>query len=268
MVNNAVKIIAAGAIGLSSLITGVASCTKVPAGTVGIVDTFGSVNEKELQPGLHFINPFSNVIKMETRTLEAKESLHVPTKEGLIADLDISVLYKIDPTKGHDIYKKLGINYKDVVLTPTLRNVGRDIVANYHSDDLYGSNRGKISSDISAELTKVYASRGIFLENVLLRDVKLPNEVTTAINQKISAKQGAEQMVYTLQKETQESERKRVEARGIADAQKIISSGLTNEYLQWKYITTLQSLASSQNNTFVITPYDQKLTPMLNVKGK
>lgn len=262
------NIIVAGLIGTTALITGVTSCTRVPAGNVAVIDTFGSVNEKELESGLHFINPFSRAVKMETRTLEAKETLNVPTKEGLMAHLDISVLYKIDPTKANEIYSKLGVDYKDVVLIPTLRNVGRDVVANYNSDDLYGANRSKISSDITKELTKVYSGRGILLENVLLRDVKLPEEVTNAINKKISAKQEAEQMEYTLQKETQEAERKKIEAGGIADAQKIIAKGLTQEYLQWKYITSLQELAKSPNNTFIITPYDQKLTPLISVQGK
>ena len=116
------------------------------------------------------------------------------------------------------------------------------------------------------QLKSVYASRGIELEQVLLRDVKLPSQVTDAIEKKIQAKQQAEQMQYVLQKEGQEAERKRVEAGGIADAQRIINKDLTREYLQWKYITTLSDLAHSENTTFVITPFDQGLIPMLNMQ--
>ena len=118
------------------------------------------------------------------------------------------------------------------------------------------------------QLGKEYASRGIILENVLLRDVTLPPEVTAAIDRKISAKQTAESMEYVLAKETKESERKKIEAQGITDAQQIISQSLTAEYLQWKYVTTLGELASSNNTTFVITPFDQKLVPYLPLKDE
>lgn len=250
----------AGAVCLGGLIK---SCTIVPAGNVAVQHIFGSVRDAELNPGLNFINPLSSVVKMKTRTQEVKESMKVPTKEGLMAGLDVSILYKIDPTKADEIYKTLGEGYANVVIAPTLRNVTRDVVANYGSEDLYSVNRAKIASDITSQLAEQYQKRGIILENVLLRDVSLPNEVTAAIDRKIGAKQAAEQMQYVLEKETQESERKRVEALGIADAQNIISKSLTTEYLQWKYIEGINGLANSPNTTFVITPYDQKLIPML-----
>jgi len=251
----------AGVIGLGGLLR---SCTIVPAGNVTVLDTFGSVRAEELSPGLNWpVNPLSSRVRMETRTQEIKESLKVPTKEGLMAGLDVSILYKIDPIKADEIYKTLGVNYATVVVVPTLRNVARDVVANYGSEDLYTTNRTKVASDITSQLREAYQQRGILLENVLLRDVALPAEVTAAIERKIGAKQAAEQMEYVLQKETQESERKRVEAKGIADAQNIIAKSLTTEYLQWKYISGLEDLAGSENTTFVITPFDQKLIPML-----
>jgi len=264
MINKSGTLVALGVAGAIGLVGLLRSFTIVPAGHVTVLDTFGSVRAEELNPGLAFpVNPFSNRIKMETRTKEVKETLSVPTKEGLMAGLDVSILYKIEPTKADEIYKTLGITFSDVVIVPTLRNVARDVVANYGSEDLYSSNRSKISLDITSQLRDAYQQRGILLENVLLRDVTLPNEVTAAIERKIGAKQAAEQMEYVLQKEKQESERKRVEAQGIADANMIISKGLTLEYLQWKYISNLKELAESKNTTFVITPYDQKLIPML-----
>ena len=205
---------------------------------------------------------------METRTKEIEEPLNVPTSEGLIANLDVSLLYRIDPTKADQIYSTLGESYQDVIIIPTLRNVSRDVVANYVSDDLYGANRGKITIDILAKLRESYEPRGINAENVLLRDVSLPTQVTEAINTKIGEKQRAEQMEYTLQRESQEAERRRIEARGISDAQAIVAESLTPEYLQWRYITTLEGLAGSPNNTFIVAPFDQTLIPMLNVQGQ
>lgn len=263
------SLVALGLAGLLGGITLLRSCAIVPAGHVTVLHTFGKVKKEELNSGLNFpINPFSSRIKMETRTQEVKESLSVPTKEGLIAKLDVSILYKINPAKADEIYSTLGVKYSEVVVVPTMRNVVRDVIANYGSEDLYSANRAKMASDMMTQLEKAYDQRGIILENVLLRDVSLPEKVTHAIETKIEAKQAAEQMEYTLQKETQEAERKRVEAKGIADAQTIISKSLTQEYLQWRYITTLEELANSKNTTFVITPLDQKLTPLLPLDKK
>lgn len=265
MVKNVETLIPALAIaGVTGLVGLVRTCTIVPAGHVTVIDTFGSVRAEELNSGLHWpVNPLSRRVKMDIRTKEVKESIKAPTKEGLMAGLDISILYKIDPTKADEIYKTLCVDYANVVISPVLRNVARDVIANYGSEDLYSVNRGKIASDIAFQLREKYSQRGILLENVLLRDVSLPEEVTAAIDKKISAKQAAEEMQYVLQKEKQESERKRVEAQGIADAQKIIAESLSKEYLQWKYISSLEELTNSPNTTFVITPYDQKLIPML-----
>lgn len=262
------KYITAGVVGVLGLITGVRSCTSVPAGHVTILDTFGSVSEQVLTPGLHTANPFSSRVPLDVRTKEKKENLTVPTNEGLMAKLDVSILYSLQPEKAREVYNTIGKDYESVIIEPMLRNVTRDVISAHSSEDLYNPSRGVIATEITEKLKPMYDQRGIRLESVLLRDVILPNEVTAAIERKIKAKQEAEQMEYVLAKETQESERKRVEARGISDAQEIIAESLTPEYLQWRYITTLESLANSDNTTFVITPYDQKITPMLPLEQK
>lgn len=240
------------------------SFAVVPAGHVMVLDLFGSVRSAELEPGLRFpVNPLARKIEMDVRTKEVKEKVAVPTKEGLIAGLDISILYHVSPEKADEIYKTVGTQFSDVIIAPALRNVVRDVIAGFSSEDLYSQNRQKIASQIDAELRKRYLERGITLESVLLRDVILPQEVTSAIEQKIKAKQQAEQMQYVLMKEESEAQRKKIEAQGIAEAQKAISQSLTPEYLQWRYITTLEGLVGSENTTFVITPFDQKLVPML-----
>lgn len=258
------KTVALGATAFFGLVGLLRSFTVVPAGHVTVLDTFGSVNKQEVQSGIHWpVNPLSQRIQMETRTKEVKEAMQVPTKEGLIATLDVSILYSINPEKADEIYSTLGTNYSDVVIVPTLRNITRDVIANYLSEDLYNQNRGKIGSDMDKQLTLAYEERGINLENVLLRDLALPKEVTSAIERKIKAKQEAEQMQYVLQKETQEAERKIIEAGGISAAQKVIAGTLSKEYLMWKYVESLESLAQSNNTTFVIAPYDDKIVPML-----
>jgi regulator of protease activity HflC (stomatin/prohibitin superfamily) len=236
----------------------------VPAGNVRVVDTFGSVKKEPLESGVNWpVNPFSSRPAMSVQTQEIKETMKVPTKEGLMADLDVSILYHLQSNRAPEVYRDIGENYVGVIVEPNLRNTTRDVVANFSSEDLYSPNRQKIASDIQKKLEETYLARGIILESVLLRDVTLPKEVTSAIERKISAKQAAEQMEYTLQKESQEAERKRVEARGIADAQDIIAAKLSEPYLEWKYLEDLKVLAESKGTTFFVAPYDPKLIPTM-----
>jgi len=247
------------AAGLAALI-GVRSCSIVPAGNVKVLDTFGSVNPAAMTSGLNFpVNPLSKRVAFDVKTQEIKETMKVPTKEGLMATLDVSILYRADATKAPELYKTVGTDYAGVVVEPNMRNITRDVIAGYSSEDLYSPNRQKIAVEIQEKLGKVLKERNVTLESVLLRDVTLPTEVTSAIERKISAKQAAEQMEYTLQKETQEAERKRVEARGIADAQEIIAGKLTEPYLKWKYLEDLKEMAQNKGTTFFVAPYDPKL---------
>ncbi|RMF92247.1 MAG: prohibitin family protein [Candidatus Schekmanbacteria bacterium] len=262
------KIGGAIAAGLLSLIVGLRSCTRVPAGYVAVIDKLGHVYEKELEPGIHMKNPLSSAIDMSVRTQERKETMTVPTNQGMMATIDVAVQYHLIPTEADKFYKRFGVEEEsqEIAIVSPLRNVARDVVASHSPEDLYNFNRGKISSEIEEQLRGIYKGNGIELERVLLRGVSLPKEVTAAIDRKIKAKQEAEQMEFTLMREEKESERKRIEAKGIADAQKIIAESLTPEYLQWRYITTLEALTNSDNTTFVITPYDQKMVPMLPLK--
>lgn len=252
----------AGVLGLGA---SVKACTIVSAGHVAVLDYFGQVEEQELPPGLYFVNPLKSTVEMDVRTKETKETLDVPTKEGLIAKLDVSILYHISPERADVLYKTVGEDFNEIIIVPVLRDGVRNIVANYGSEDLYSGNRTKISNEITDRLKSAYGARGIELESVLLRDLKLPDQVTAAIEKKIKAKQESEAMEYVLTKEKAEATRKAIEAGGIAEANKLIASGLTENYLQWKYIDALQRLAESPNNTFIIAPFDTKLTPMISV---
>ena len=240
------------------------SCSCVPAGHVRVVDAFGSVSNNFLTSGVNFpVKPWAKRPALDLRTQQIEEKMDVPTKEGLIATLDVSILYRLEPDSAVKMYKTVGTGYDEVIITPNLRNAVRDAVATFSSEDLYSENRQRIAAEIVTRLSPTYQHRGINLESVLLRNVSLPEQVKNAIETKMRIKQEAEQMEYTLQKERQEAERKRVEARGIADAQEIIAGSLTTPYLQWKYIESMNAVAHSPNTTVVITPYDQKLIPML-----
>lgn len=211
----------------------------VPAGYVGIVDFFGYVSPRPLNSGINFVNPLARVINMSIRTQEDKETMSVPSKEGLNVALDVSVLYKLDPLKVVEVYKTIGSSYQDVILVPQYRAAARGVTVGHEAKALYTSERELLAQAIFDSLRQLVGERGIIIERVLLRAITLPPTVSAAIEQKLRAEQEAERMKFVLQKEQQEAERKRVEAGGIRDAQTIINQSLTSQYLQYLWINTL-----------------------------
>lgn len=211
----------------------------IPAGHVGIVDLFGQVSTQPLSPGLRMVNPLARIVPISIRTQEDKETMDVPSKEGLTVQLEISVLYRLDPDRAVEVYKTVGADYQEVILVPQFRSVARGITAEEEAKGLYTSQRETMAQRFQQHLSELIAPRGILVEKVLLRKVALPNTVRDAIEQKLKAEQDAERMKFILQRETQEAERKRIEAGGIRDAQAIINQSLTAQYLHYLWINTL-----------------------------
>lgn len=213
--------------------------TIVPAGHVGVYDLFGSVRDTELDPGFHIVNPLAAIHKMSVQTLEATETAVVPSKEGLSVSVDVSVLYHLVPEQANEIYKTVGVDYPAVIIEPQIRSVIRGVTVNHEAKALYTSERELISEAVTEELKPMLEQRGVILEKILLRGITLPETVSHAIEAKLSAEQEAEKMKFILEKEKFEADRKRTEAQGIADANKIIGNSLTPNYLTWYWISNL-----------------------------
>lgn len=226
--------------------------TVVPAGDVGVKDFFGNVSTSILPAGVHVVIPFTKVVKMSIKTQEIKETAEVPSKEGLMMDLEASVLYRLDPSKAPEIYRTVGRDYASIAVLPQIRSALREITASYEAKDLYSSQREKIASEIFDLINKMSGGRGIITEAVLLRKIGLPALVANAIQEKLKREQEAEQMKFVLQKEEQEAHRKRIEAQGVADFQKIVAQGISQQLLEWKGIEATEKLALSPNTKIVV----------------
>jgi prohibitin 1 len=229
-----------------------APITVVPAGHVGVKDLFGTVSSNALPPGVHVVLPFTRVIKMSIQTQEVKETAEVPSKEGLVMDLEGSLLFRLDPAKAADIYKTVGKNYQEIIVHPQIRSAIREITASYDAKALYSSEREQIARETFELFKKMAGGRGIIPEAVLLRKIGLPPIVANAIQEKLKAEQQSQQMKFVLQKEQQEAERKRIEAQGIADFQKIVAQGISPQLLEWKGIEATEKLAMSPNSKVVV----------------
>ncbi len=233
----------------------------VPAGYVGIVDFFGLVSPRPLINGIHFVNPLAKVYNMSVRTQEDMEIMSVPSKEGLNISLDVSVLYKVDPDKAVEIYKTIGPKYREIILTPQFRAAARGVTVGHEAKALYTSEREMLAQAFYDALKSMVGDRGVIIERILLRAITLPPTVSGAIEQKLKAEQEAERMKFVLQRETQEAERKRIEASGIRDAQEIIAQSLTSQYLHYFWINTLNQ---NPNVIYVATEANMPLFRAIN----
>ena len=247
--------------GLRTLLIGVAILVAilagnpfkvVPAGHVGVKNFFGNVSSDVLAPGFHIVFPFTHVVPLSIQTQEMKETTEVPSQEGLTMDLEASLLWRLDPAKAAQIYKTVGTEYPRIVVEPQIRSALREITASYEAKALYSAQREKIANEIFSLFNRMSRDRGIIADAVLLRKIGLPPVVANAIQEKLKREQEAEQMKFVLQKESQEAERKRIEAQGISDFQKIVASGISAQLLEWKGIEATEKLAMSQNTKVVV----------------
>lgn len=228
------------------------SLAYVPAGHVGVLVKFGRVTNKVLPEGTHLVWPWLTNNRMSVRTQELKEKASVPSQEGLLVTLDTSLLFRLNPTSAHDVYRNIGPGYVERVVEPTLRSAIRSVTATNAAQALYTGAREAVAQRIEEELREELDARGIVTERVLLRDVQLPPQLAKSIEAKQQAEQEALRMEFVLQKEQQEAERKRIEAAGIRDFQRIVAQGISSQLLTWKGIEATENLAQSDNAKVVV----------------
>ena len=235
----------------------------VPAGHVGIKDFFGSVSPSVLSPGVNVVMPLTRVVKMSVQTQEIKEVAEVPSREGLILSLESSLLFQLDPAKAAEIYRTVGSDYVGTIVEPQFRSAIREVTASYEAKALYSAERDRIAGEIFALFQRLAGNRGIMVQQVLLRRIGLPPVVANAIQEKLRREQEAEQMKFVLQKEQQEAERKRIEAQGIADFQRIVAQGISAQLLEWKGIEATEKLAGSTNTKIVVIGNSKTGLPLI-----
>jgi len=242
----AVGILVAGLIALSQIFM------VILAGNVVVVAFFGNVSDNTLKAGVNLVNPIANVHKFSIKTQELKENLSVPSKEGLSVQLEMSLLFSLDPEKASQIYKTVGPNYEDIILIPQFRSVVRGVTAKFEAKALYTAERELLADDIRNQLTTLVGPRGINIEAAPMRQIMLPAGLTASIEEKLKAEQESQRMAFVLLKEEQEADRKRIEAKGIADFQDIVSKGISDQLLKWKGIEATEKLANSSNSKIVV----------------
>jgi regulator of protease activity HflC (stomatin/prohibitin superfamily) len=250
----------------------IACVVQVEPGMVGVQKLFGKVNNNILESGLNIVNPLVQVVMFDIRTenytmsgvqdegaKQGDDAIRVLTADGLEVVVDLTVLYKVIPTEAPRILKEVGIDYRNVLVRPICRTKIRDNAVYYDAVALYSTKRDEFQAKIFSTIETNFKDRGLLLEQLLVRNITLPASVKASIESKINAEQDAQKMQFVLQKETQEAQRKRVEAQGIADYQKILSTGLSDKLLQYEMI---KAITNSPNAKLIFMTNGKNL-PML-----
>ena len=238
---------------------------QIEPGQIGVKTLFGKVQDNVLRSGLNFINPLMEVIRLDVKTQNYTmsgihdegnrsndDAIRVLTADGLEVTIDLTVLYKLLPSEAPNLIRETGQDYTDKIVRPLTRTKIRDNSVYYDAVSLYSSKRDEFQNRIFTSIDIDFKKRGLVLEQLLVRNITLPQSVKSTIEQKINAEQDAQKMQFVLQKEEQEAERKRVEAQGIADYQRIINTGLTDKQLQYEQIKAYLELAKSENAKVII----------------
>jgi regulator of protease activity HflC (stomatin/prohibitin superfamily) len=254
----------------------IACIIQIEPGEVGVQKLFGKVNDNILQSGLNIINPFVKVVLFDVRTenytmsgandegnKQGDDAIRVLSADGLEVVIDLTVLYRVIPSEAPRILQEVGTDYRNVLVRPICRTKIRDNAVYYDAVALFSSKRDEFQSRIFSTIESNFKERGLFLEQLLVRNITLPESVKATIESKINAEQDAQKMTFVLQKERQEAERKRVEAQGIADYQKILSTGLSEKLLQYEMI---KAISTSPNAKLILMTNGKGLPIMLDTK--
>ena len=271
--SNIIKLVGVALILIGSALS---SVIQIGPGEVGVQKLFGKVNPNLLESGLNVVNPLVEVvnfdIKTQNYTMSSKhdegdvagdDAIRVLSADGLEVVIDLTVLYKVIPNEAPRILKEIGQDYRNIIVRPICRTKIRDNAVYYDAVALYSTKRDEFQTRIYQSIEKDFKGRGLLLEQLLIRNISLPASVKTAIESKINAEQDAQKMTFVLQKERQEAEKKRIEAQGIADYQKILSTGLSDKQLQYEMI---KAIATSPNAKLIIMG-GNKNTPLI-IDGK
>ncbi|MCK4605937.1 MAG: prohibitin family protein, partial [candidate division Zixibacteria bacterium] len=207
--------------------------------------------------------PWNNMFVYKIQLQENKEGLSVLSSDGATIRLEVSILYRPLVEKLDSLQVRIGPNYYNVTIAPSIRGIARTVAGNYKPEEIYSTKREEVTAEIVSALQQAMADKYISIENVVIRDVQIPPKISEAINFKLTADQEAQKMMFTIEREKLEADRKRIEAQGIADFQKIVSAGITTSLLRWKGIEATLKIAESPNTKIIVIGNDAGSLPVI-----
>lgn len=250
-----VSIIAVAVIGVLLLIFGSQMFYVIKPGERAVIfKKFSGGLDKEniFTPGFHIIAPWNDMIKYDVREQKAEETMDVLDKEGLSVNIDITVIFNpMHNAVGH-LHENIGADYVSVMVIPNVRSSVRAVTGRFSAEEIYSTKRAEVEMSIIEATRKALAAKNIDMKDLLIRSIILPEKIKDAIESKLQQQQEALAYQFRLDREKSEAERKRIEAQGISDYNRLISASLTDKILQQKGIDATLDLANSPNSKVVV----------------
>ena len=221
-------------------------------------------NETPLGEGFHVIAPWNNVFIYNVRQQNKFiQDMEVLSSNGLEIKLDVSILYSPKISELGFLHKTKGKNYLDVVIIPEVRSAARSVVGRYTPEQLYSSKRDVIQKEIFEEVYRKALGQYVQINDVLVRDVTLPPTIKDAIERKLKQEQESLEYEFRLITADKEAQKQIIEAKGKADANRILSASLTDKILQDKGIEATLELSKSPNSKVVIVGSSKDGLPLI-----
>ena len=243
------------------------SAVTINSGEAGVLyKTFDNgvvTDQPPLGEGFHLIAPWNKVFVYEVRQQELFEKMKVLSSNGLEIQIDASAWYEPVYKDLGNLHQSLGKDYLGRVIQPAIRSAARSVVGRYTPEQLYSSKRDAIQEEIFEETKKILDNQYVQLNEVLVRDVTLPNTIKEAIERKLRQEQESLEYEFRLVTAAKEADKVRIEAQGKADANKILSASLTDKILQDKGIDATLKLAESENAKVVVVGAGDSGLPLI-----
>ena len=220
----------------------------VRVGEVGVEHFLGRVSQRSLEAGVNVINPLATVERMSVREQSfpaqgSVEQIEAQTSEQLNVTLEVSIIFQINGGNAPSLYQRIGSEneIKRQIVLNAVRNGVRDAVATKSINEIFSPNRRDVADAMRTEIQAKAGDR-IEVKDVFVRDIQAPSRVREAIEQKLEREQQVAAEEFQTQIIQEQARQQAEEAKGIAEAQRIISEGLTQEYLTFFYIEQLSQM--------------------------
>ena len=240
-------------------------CVRVDSGQAGVLwKMFGGTETDQVYgEGLQIVAPWNRMYVYSVRRQDVKERLHILASNGLSVELETSIRFRPDPSSLPKLHTEVGPRYYEVILGPILRSQAREVGGHYLPEEIYSTKREEVADAIFDAVKTQLDDKDIILEAILIRDVQLPENIRNAIAEKLEEEQKALKMQYVLDREEREAQRKKIEARGIAEFQKVVSEGISPALLKWKGIEATENLATSSNTKIIVIGSGEEGLPVI-----
>ena len=242
----------------------------IRVGEVGVKHFLGSVDPVPLEQGVRIVNPFASIERMSVREQSfpaqgGVEQIEAQTSEQLNVALEVSILFEINGANAPELYQSLGseTQIKRAIVLNAVRNGVRDAVATKSINEIFSPDRREVAISMKEEIQAKAGDR-IQVSEVFVRDIQAPARVREAIEQKLEREQQVAAEEFQTQIIQEQARQQAEEAKGIAEAQRIITQGLSQEYLTFYYI---QQLAQMPEGSLVYVPTEGGIPLIRNLGG-